>query len=166
MTARRLEKQMYRGGNKGAALQATLSLNFAKPTVTQISPSLPGTHNSYKYLTTLRPLLFSPALFAFWLRSSVVSVLFSLISEIILRNESMIILIFVPCRRASVLAYAHRHSVIGLTLPPIDANIFFHHSLQLVSGVLEKKSFSSVEQLPRAEQDWLQQGLFANWFRT
>ena len=32
-------------------------------------------------------LLFSSALFAYWLRSSVVSVLFSLISEIRLRSE-------------------------------------------------------------------------------
>ena len=31
---------------------------------------------------------------AFWLRSSVVSVLFSLISEIVLRNKTLIILIF------------------------------------------------------------------------
>ena len=34
----------------------------------------------------------------------------------------MIILIFRPRDLASVLAYASLHSVIGLTLPPIDAN--------------------------------------------
>jgi hypothetical protein len=38
---------------------------------------------------------FSLALFAFWLRSSVVSVLFSLISETTLRSRIVIILIFV-----------------------------------------------------------------------
>ena len=44
--------------------------------------------------------LFSPALFAFWLRSSVVSVLFSLISESTLRSTIVIILIFVFGRTA------------------------------------------------------------------
>lgn len=67
----------------------------------------------------------------------------------------MIILIFVPRRWASVLAYAHRHSVIGLTLPPIDANTFFIMAFSL-SGVLEKKSLPSVDRLRRAEQEWLQ----------
>ena len=37
-----------------------------------------------------------------------------------------------------MLAYAHRHSVIGLTLPPIDANTFFIMAFSL-PGVLEKK---------------------------
>ena len=61
---------------------------------------------------------------AFWLRSSVVSVLFSLISEISLRRILTIILIFVTRRRASGLAHTRRHCVTGLTLPLVDANIF------------------------------------------
>ena len=48
----------------------------------------------------------SVALFAFWLRSSVVSVLFSLISETVLRNHFSIILIFVPTLRLPVLAHS------------------------------------------------------------
>ena len=64
----------------------------------------------------------------------------------------MIILIFVPRRWASVLAYAHRHSVIGLTLPPIDANPFFIMAFSL-SGALEKKPRSVLNQLRRAEQE-------------
>ena len=135
-------------------------LSLPSPPRLTTSPSLPGTHNSYIYPTTLRPLLSSSALFAFWLRSSVVSVLFSLISEIILRNESMIILIFVPRRRASVLAYAHRHSVIGLTLPPIDANTFFIMAFSL-SGAVEKNLFFLSVRCLCAEWGW-QQGLFSN----
>lgn len=67
----------------------------------------------------------------FWLRSSVVSVLFSLISEIILRNESMIILIFVPSWHPSELAHGCRHCVTGLTLPPVDANTLFITAVSL-----------------------------------
>ncbi len=53
----------------------------------QIPFDLPGTSKPYKKQAPLLPnlFLFSLALFAFWLRSSVVSVLFSLISEISLR---------------------------------------------------------------------------------
>ena len=69
---------------------------------------------------------------AFWLRSSVVSVLFSLISEIPLRWILMIILIFASRSRASGLAHTRLHCVTGLTLPPVDANTPFHHGTQLV----------------------------------
>ncbi|KAL4979976.1 hypothetical protein BDW66DRAFT_84747 [Aspergillus desertorum] len=79
---------------------------------------------------------FFSALFAFWLRSSVVSVLFSLISESVLRNTTLINLIFGSRGRASVLAHALTHSVIGLTLPPIDANPF--HQPGRFSDRLEK----------------------------
>lgn len=74
---------------------------------------------------------FSLALFAFWLRSSVVSVLFSLISEILLRKKSMIKFIFDPREESSGLAYGSLHCVPGLTLPPGDANLFFHQCAQL-----------------------------------
>ncbi|KAJ5846353.1 hypothetical protein N7534_010022, partial [Penicillium rubens] len=63
-------------------------------------------------------------LFAYWLRSSVVSVLFSLISESFRPGNTLIIPIFGPRDLAPVLAHASLHSVIGLTLPPIDANSF------------------------------------------
>ena len=74
-----------------------------------------------------------------WLRSSVVSVLFSLIAECSALQNVMIILIFRPRDLASVLAHASLHSVIGLTLSPIDAN-----------------SFSSTVRLVRAlGEDWM-----------
>ena len=63
----------------------------------------------------------SPALFAFWLRSSVVSVLFSLISERSLRGPIVIILIFETRAVSSVLAHDPAHCVPGITLPPGDA---------------------------------------------
>ncbi|KAL0939236.1 uncharacterized protein CTRU02_205846 [Colletotrichum truncatum] len=69
--------------------------------------------------------LSSLALFAFWLRSSVVSVLFSLISERSLRRPIVIILIFGLGEKSSVLAHDSSHSVPGITLPPGDANTFF-----------------------------------------
>ena len=50
----------------------------------------------------------------------------------------MIILMFGPRDLASVLAHASLHSVIGLTLPPIDANPL--HQLFGLSGRLEKMS--------------------------
>ncbi|KAJ5399254.1 hypothetical protein N7465_009743 [Penicillium sp. CMV-2018d] len=64
-------------------------------------------------------------LFAYWLRSSVVSVLFSLISESSRPGNTLIIPIFAARDLAPVLAHASSHSVIGLTLPPIDANSSF-----------------------------------------
>ncbi|OHW92748.1 hypothetical protein CSPAE12_08629, partial [Colletotrichum incanum] len=76
----------------------------------------------------------SLALFAFWLRSSVVSVLFSLISERSLRRPIVIIPIFGLREKSSVLAHDSSHSVPGITLPPGDANIFFHYVLWLVQG--------------------------------
>jgi hypothetical protein len=87
------------------------------------------------YINTLpTPILFiffffsSPALFAFWLRSSVVSVLFSLISESVLRNTTLINLIFASSDGVSVLAHAPLHCVLGLTLPSSDANTLFSSS--------------------------------------
>ncbi|KAF0324040.1 hypothetical protein GQ607_008745, partial [Colletotrichum asianum] len=61
---------------------------------------------------------------AFWLRSSVVSVLFSLISERPPRRSIVIILIFDlsgewPLRLA---VCPHAHRVPGISLPPGDAN--------------------------------------------
>ncbi|KUM56097.1 hypothetical protein ACN42_g11132 [Penicillium freii] len=53
-------------------------------------------------------------LFAYCLRSSVVSVLFSLISESSRSGNTLIIPIFGPRDLASVLAYVLLHSVIGL----------------------------------------------------
>ena len=96
------------------------------------------------------PLLFffsSLALFAFWLRyvyhlsttrcrmlmvsrrSSVVSVLFSLISESVLRDTIVIKSIFETRTLASELAHASAHCVTGLTLPPVDANTLFTAAL-------------------------------------
>ncbi|KAI5816134.1 hypothetical protein BZA77DRAFT_313707 [Pyronema omphalodes] len=62
---------------------------------------------------------------AFWLRSSVVSVLFSLISETVLFEPSYINLIFEPRELASVLAHVDTHCVTGIVLPPVDATILF-----------------------------------------
>ncbi|KAH6689157.1 hypothetical protein F5X68DRAFT_205096 [Plectosphaerella plurivora] len=59
---------------------------------------------------------------AFWLRSSVVSVLFSLISERSLLRPILIIPIFGLRARSSVLAHDLTHRVPGITLPPGDAN--------------------------------------------
>ncbi|KAH9243283.1 hypothetical protein K456DRAFT_1818598, partial [Colletotrichum gloeosporioides 23] len=77
---------------------------------------------------------------AFWLRSSVVSVLFSLISERSLRRPIVIILIFGFREESSVLAHDSSHSVPGITLPPGDANLFFHCTLWLVQGYEEEAS--------------------------
>jgi hypothetical protein len=71
---------------------------------------------------------------AFWLRSSVVSVLFSLISESVLRNTTLINLIFGLRGWTSVLAHVRPHSVIGLTLSLIDANTFFINTVGLLTG--------------------------------
>lgn len=99
-----------------------------------------------KYLLPLPSFLFffsSPALFAYWLRSSVVSVLFSLISESFLRKTTLIIPIFGSRDLASVLAHASLHSVIGLTLPPIDANSLFHQLCWLVQPLGEEAVYGS-----------------------
>jgi len=45
--------------------------------------------------------------------------------------------IFEPRDLASVLAHAESHSVIGLTLPPIDANLF-HQPCRLVRSLGEE----------------------------
>ncbi|KAL0632324.1 hypothetical protein Q9L58_008804 [Maublancomyces gigas] len=66
-----------------------------------------------------------PALFAFWLRSSVVSVLFSLISETVLWNHLLIILIFAPRGRGSVLAHPQLHCVTSIALSLVDATLLF-----------------------------------------
>ena len=89
------------------------------------------------------PFLFSfsfPALFANWLRSSVVSVLFSLISESFLRETHWLfpfldlVTNLCACARWS-------HSVIGLTLPSIDANSLFHQLHRLVRSLGEEVVF-------------------------
>ena len=56
----------------------------------------------------------------------------------------MINLIFGLRGRASVLAHVLPHSVIGLTLPPIDANTFFIKLVGL-SDWLEKRVASSMQ---------------------
>ncbi|CEI62260.1 unnamed protein product [Fusarium venenatum] len=71
---------------------------------------------------TFSSFLFSLALFAFWLRSSVVSVLFSLISERSLRRPTLIIPIFGSRVIPSVLAHGFTHCVPSITLPLGDAN--------------------------------------------
>ena len=95
-------------------------------TLTKITSIYPEIDLGYKYGISPPPIFLfsSSALFAFWLRSSVVSVLFSLISEIFLREKSMIKFIFVRCEGSSRLAYDSLHCVPGLTLPPGDANPF------------------------------------------
>ena len=117
------------------------SCNFHVHALGAKSPLLPG-HSPQVYNRRPSHLSFlfsflSLALFAFWLRSSVVSVLFSLISEIFLREKSMIKFIFVTGDGSSRLAYDPLHCVPGLTLPLGDANLF-HHDLSK-SGFLEKK---------------------------
>ncbi|KOS38637.1 hypothetical protein ACN38_g10535 [Penicillium nordicum] len=84
----------------------------------------PGTASPHSQKTS-SSFLSSSALFAYWLRSSVVSVLFSLISESFRPGNTLIIPIFGTRDLAPVLAHALLHSVIGLTLHPIDANSFF-----------------------------------------
>ena len=89
--------------------------------------------------------LSSLALFAFWLRSSVVSVLFSLISERPLRRLIVIIPIFGIRADSSRLAYVSAHSVPGITLPPGDANFFrpfFFHCSRCLAWRGEEEHFS------------------------
>jgi len=109
--------------------QTALSAQTTHPAIYKPLPS----RALWKFLS-----FFSPALFAFWLRSSVVSVLFSLISESVLRNTTLINLIFGPRDGASVLAHAPSHSVLGLTLPPSDANNLFIDAVGISDG-LEKR---------------------------
>ena len=84
---------------------------------------------AYIYSPSSRPfelfLLFSLALFAYWLRSSVVSVLFSLISEIVLLDKSMIKSIFEISLGTAEFTHVPGHSVSGITLPPDDATFIF-----------------------------------------
>ncbi|KAL2019605.1 hypothetical protein VTK56DRAFT_9502 [Thermocarpiscus australiensis] len=82
-------------------------------------------------------LFFSLALFAFWLRSSVVSVLFSLISESALRSTIVIILIFVT-RRTSLWACPWLSATVSLVLHCLQATRtppFFHCNLGLCLGM-------------------------------
>jgi hypothetical protein len=65
---------------------------------------------------------------AFWLRSSVVSVLFSLISEMVLYGSSFINLIFAFRGLATALAHVGSHCVTGIALPPVDATSVFQCS--------------------------------------
>ena len=83
----------------------------------------------------------SLALFAFRLRSSVVSVLFSLISETSPWRMSMIKPIFVAREEPAELAYGSLHCVPSLTLLPGDAkDIRFFTNVLSLSGALEKNS--------------------------
>ncbi|KAJ5146353.1 uncharacterized protein N7515_000917 [Penicillium bovifimosum] len=99
------------------------------------------------------------ALFAYWLRSSVVSVLFSLISESFRLGNTLIIPIFGPRDLASALAHASLHCVIGLTLPPIDAT--FSSTVRLVRALGEEAFFTSRTTLPFASK-----ALYLYWKRV
>jgi hypothetical protein len=118
--------------NQQAALSASSIPNFHWPRFCRSQDhSLPHRLQS-QYIISPYPsklrfsfLLFSLALFAFWLRSSVVSVLFSLISERCLRTSIVIIPIFGLRVVSAVLAHDSAHSVPGITLPPGDANALF-----------------------------------------
>ena len=123
--ARRYVGEMAKIGNSGpreanGALSPIGSFNCAS------RGDPPASGYKYKLFPQTSSSFFSSsALFAYWLRSSVVSVLFSLISESFRPGNTLIIPIFRPRDLAPVLAHASSHSVIGLTLPPIDANSFF-----------------------------------------
>lgn len=81
---------------------------------------------------------FSLALFAFWLRSSVVSVLFSLISETTLRSRIVIIPIFVS-RRTSLWACPWLSATVSLVSHCLQATrTLFHCTLGLCSGCEEE----------------------------
>ena len=72
---------------------------------------------------------FSLALFAFWLRSSVVSVLFSLISETFLRELLRLSTFWIHRGPLSLLMPSV--SVASIALPLADANLAFHQFLRL-----------------------------------
>lgn len=119
-------------------------LNLTTHLSTTLSRPRPSTLSVYIYLflTCKLPLLsFLHHLSAFWFRSSVVSVLTSLISDMASTGVHQIIPI-IPILQsrilASVLAYARVCSATGLTLTLVDANPFFHHSFGL-SECLEKR---------------------------
>jgi hypothetical protein len=59
------------------------------------------------------------------IHSSVVSVLFSLISEMVLYGSSVIKLIFGFRELAAALAHVGSHRVTGIALPPVDATCLF-----------------------------------------
>jgi hypothetical protein len=80
----------------------------------------------YKPVSPRPPLSVLKSL-AFWLRSSVVSVLHSLIAVTGLRTVKMIILIFGTCWKTSELAHVFWHSVARIALPRADANLYFFH---------------------------------------
>ena len=102
---------------------------FCRPPISP--PAVQQLYNRAHPAASFRIFFFlsSLALFAFWLRSSVVSVLFSLISERSLLRPIKIILIFGFRMVSSVLAHDSIHSVPGITLPPGDANLIFFFSL-------------------------------------
>ena len=113
--------------------KTAIRLNF-----TSSYPALLASSTNYKSLLfpTLVPFFLSSlALFAFWLRSSVVSVLFSLISEIFLREYLLINLIFFHSSEAAGLAHASGHCVTGLTLPPVDAKNHFSSMVPVDLGL-------------------------------
>lgn len=82
---------------------------------------------------------FPQLLFAFWLRSSVVPVLISLIADSPALQDTPINPIFRTRDLASLLAYASLHRVTGLTLLLVDANTLFVHQLFGLPGYLEKE---------------------------
>ena len=96
-------------------------------------------------------LLFSSALFAFWLRSSVVSVLFSLISETALRSRIVINLIFVT-RRSSLWACPWSTATVSLVLHCLQATrkFLFHCTLGLCSGCEEEENWILTRGLARS----------------
>ena len=83
-------------------------------------------------------LSFSPTLFAFWLRSSVVSVLFSLISETSLRRYLRLFLFLETVGSSSGLAYLSWHSVARIALQRADANTPFSSSVWHLCWTLKK----------------------------
>ncbi|KAH6961042.1 hypothetical protein DER45DRAFT_184878 [Fusarium avenaceum] len=140
---RELLPQSYLVPNPNAVMRSTCKASGFSPKSSARHPHSPPSRASINF--ERRPLelrfllfLFSLALFAFWLRSSVVSVLFSLISERSLRRPTLIIPIFGFRAVSSVLAHDPTHCVPGITLPPGDANYMgsvFHYLLGLARVV-------------------------------
>jgi len=100
----------------------------------------------YRRLVLLPLLFFFLSSLCLWLRSSVVSVLFSLISERLSLTITLIIPIFVPREVASGLAHVPPHRVSGITLPPDDAtpfsSVFRFHCMPCLRGCEEDVTWS------------------------
>jgi hypothetical protein len=100
-----------------------------------------GPSDKYKYFLPPSTLDFEKsALFAFWLRSSVVSVLFSLISETFLRELLRLSTFWIHRGPLSLLMPSV--SVASIALPLADANHSLFHQFLRLSKVLEKKPLS------------------------